>query len=118
MTELEARTICIDIDGVVCDSGPTLDYSGSPPIPGAVEALAELRRAGFVIVLCTARHFNHWQTTVNWLDRHAIAYDQLVFGKPPARWYVDDRAVHFNGDWGVVRMRLMKGREGEPLAAT
>ena len=33
--------------------------------------------------------------------------DQLVFGKPPARFYVDDRAIRFEGDWGVVSQQVL-----------
>lgn len=106
MTELEARTICIDIDHTICQSAGPDTYGTADPIPGAREALTQLREGGWVIVLFTGRHFNHWQVTTDWLKRHEFPYDQLVFGKPPARYYVDDRAVPFEGDWGRVAQVL------------
>src|SRR5262245_12439618 len=105
MTELEARTVCIDLDGTVCRPSPDA-YAQAEPMDGAAEALRELRRLGWVVVLYTARHFNHWKVTMDWLAAHAIEYDQIVFGKPPARYYVDDRAIAFDGEWSSVVRRI------------
>jgi len=104
MTELESRTICIDLDQTLCLKCE--DYAIAEPVPGAQKALATLRKAGWIIVLYTARHFNHWQLTVDWLSRHGFAYDQIVFGKPPARFYIDDRAIAFNGDWEQLCQKI------------
>jgi uncharacterized HAD superfamily protein len=100
MTDLESRTICVDLDHTLCVHDG--DYATAEPISGARQALTSLRKAGWTIVLHTARHFNHWQLTVEWLARYEFEYDQLVFGKPPARFYVDDRAIAFDGDWTQV----------------
>lgn len=112
MTELEARTLCVDIDFTLCISQG--DYAKAVPVPGAREALQQLRRDGWVIVLHTGRHFNHWKTTVEWLAEHNFEYDQIVFGKPPSRFYIDDRAIPFNGDWDkIIELLATVDQEGD-----
>ena len=106
MDPLEARTVCIDIDHTICQSAGPDSYAEATCLPGAQDALRELRRAGWIVVLHTGRHFNHWKTTVDWLSRNDFEYDQLVFGKPPARYYIDDRAIPFDGDWKTVLSSL------------
>ena len=112
MHPLEERTICIDIDHTLCVPAHPQGYDDATSIPGAAEALKELRKNGWIVVLFTGRHFNHWQTTSEWLARHGFEYDQIVFGKPPARLYKDDRAVAFEGDWRAVAERI--GRPESP----
>ncbi|HMB91095.1 MAG TPA: hypothetical protein VKP65_09635 [Rhodothermales bacterium] len=104
--------ICIDLDGVVCQlKKPGQDYADLEPVAGAVEALRTLRAEGHYIILYTARHMKtcagnvgqvlarQGATTLDWLARHQIEYDEIYFGKPYAHLYIDDNALRFNG-WG------------------
>jgi hypothetical protein len=105
MTADEARTVCVDLDFTLC-ACETGSYADAVPVAGAADALSEIRRAGWFVVIYTARHFNHWRITTEWLVTNGFEYDQLVFGKPPARYYIDDRAIRFDGDWSAVTSRL------------
>jgi capsule biosynthesis phosphatase len=100
--------IGIDLDGVICqlrESGQT--YETVKPIPGAIAKLKALRAAGHEIVILTARHMKstgmnvgkvvarQGLTTLRWLDRHGVEFDEIWFGKPHCDVYLDDNAVRF-----------------------
>lgn len=100
--------ICIDLDGVICQlREPGQTYADVAPIPGAVERLQQLRAAGHVVIIHTARHMKTCeanigmvvarigQITLDWLARHKVEYDEIYFGKPWADVYIDDNALRF-----------------------
>lgn len=100
--------LCIDLDGVVCElRKPDQQYPDLAPIPGAVDKLRALKKAGHYIILLTARHMKtcegnvgkviarQGKVTLDWLARHGIEYDELHFGKPHADIYIDDNALRF-----------------------
>lgn len=100
--------ICIDLDGVICrlKNGPE-GYADLLPVPGAVEKLRGLRRAGHYLIILSARHMKTCEgnvgkviarqgaTTLDWLTRHGVEYDEIHFGKPFADVYIDDNALRF-----------------------
>lgn len=115
--------ICIDVDGVICSlRNPDQEYASLHPVPGAVEGMRALHEAGHYLILSTARHMKTCEgnmgmvlrrqglTLLQWLDRHAIPYDEIWFGKPFADVYLDDNAVRFEG-WDRI------GSKGEGLNA-
>src|SRR5688500_2821148 len=129
--------LCIDLDGVVCAlRGPDQTYDELEPLPGAVERLRELRAAGHYVILLTARHMKTCEgnvgrvvarqglTTLQWLERHGVEYDELHFGKPHADVYLDDNAMRFES-WAAIagdgssfptsEEKRAAGRAGAPL---
>jgi uncharacterized HAD superfamily protein len=103
MAGIDDRVIAVDIDGTVATVNA--DYARCEVMPGARESLLELRERGFLIYLHTGRHINNHDVTVKWLADNAIPYDLIVFGKPPARYYIDDRAIAFV-DWESAMSRI------------
>ena len=107
--------ICIDLDGVLCEiRRPGQSYAEVKPLPGAVEKLKELRRAGYEIVIATARHMKSCDhnvgkvvarqglVTLEWLTRNGFEYDEIWFGKPHCDVYIDDNAYRFSS-WDEIR---------------
>ena len=106
MTEIptdEATILAIDLDGTVCTINS--DYSQCEPLPGSLGASKTLQARGFSIYLHTGRHINNARVTQAWLDRFEVPHDLVVFGKPPARIYLDDRGMRFT-NWDDVLEQL------------
>jgi capsule biosynthesis phosphatase len=101
--------IIIDLDGTLC---PVKDknqaYSELVPYPSVVHAIRKWQSQGFKITIHTARNMRTYggnlaainkhtaRMTMDWLDRHQIPYDEILFGKPwpgPGGFYVDDRCI-------------------------
>jgi capsule biosynthesis phosphatase len=103
-------SIVFDLDGTICFPNLTEDdtqrrYADAVPNMAIVKSMRLLRRRGFKIVVCTARRMLTHEGSVldvledvgaithDWLNRHRVPFDELVFGKPHSTtWYVDDKA--------------------------
>ncbi len=105
--------MCIDIDGVIVDSGnctEMCDYEGYPdeylnlkrnkcPLKeGAVESIRSMKDKGYKIILFTSRISAERKVTEKWLKDHNIYYDELVMDKPIGFIYIDDNGYRFK-DW-------------------
>jgi capsule biosynthesis phosphatase len=106
--------ICIDIDGVICKLKRENElYQDLMPIDGSVERITQLRESGHYIILYTARRMKTHNAniakviadigkiTLDWLERHNIPYDEIIFGKPWADVYIDDNAFRFQ-NWEEI----------------
>jgi CMP-N,N'-diacetyllegionaminic acid synthase len=91
------KTFCFDIDGVIAHLTPNNDYSLATPNIEVIERVNRLYAAGHRIVLHTARGFvtgRDWrQETEAQLARWGLQYHALMFGKPAADYYIDDRML-------------------------
>jgi hypothetical protein len=127
------NVLCIDFDGTLFPWEP-LD-GRSPPLPGAVRAVIAFKNAGYRIVIFTSRLSKTWWAAevpyskglplpefaskviefgaaqralvVDRLVRHGIPYDEITAEKIPAEYYIDDRAIAFDGDWAAVRGKVL-----------
>ena len=94
--------ICFDLDNTLCE-GP---YEEAKPIVGVRELLYRLKDEGHTIIIHTARGMSSsngnigrvisrlGKLTLDHLEEWDFPYDELVFGKPAADIYVDDKAVN------------------------
>lgn len=96
-----AKTVMVDLDGVLCTEEAFFDRPLAEPIDGAREAIAKLRAAGYIVVVYTARGWNEKRLTERWLAEHGFEYDGLHMGKPVADYWIDDRAIRFT-DWNAA----------------
>lgn len=112
------RTLCIDIDGVLATTVPADRYHEAEPLHGAIASVNELFDAGHEIVLFTARGS---ATGADWRDlterqmrEWGVRYHRLMFGKPAADYYVDDRAL-LPDELARVSRRLARSRAQERM---
>lgn len=97
------KTVVFDFDGVIhsYESG----WKGSaiipdPPVPGIKEAIAEIRKAGYEVVVVSTRcaTVQGRGAVAAWLLDQGIEVDAVKMEKPPAVVYIDDRAICFDGN--------------------
>jgi capsule biosynthesis phosphatase len=104
---LEPMRICFDLDNTLV-TYPSMpgDYSTVRPITDMITLAQEMKRAGHIIIIYTARRMTTHghnigatirdigRITFDTLEKFEIPYDELIFGKPIADIYIDDRAVN------------------------
>lgn len=103
--------ICFDLDNTLV-TYPVVpnDYSTVKPIVKNINLLRQFKEEGHEIIIYTARrmatHNNNVGkvikdialTTIQKLEELNIEYDELIFGKPLADIYIDDRAINAYSD--------------------
>lgn len=97
------KTIVIDIDDTISFTY-NRDFENSEPNMCVINRINELYDKGWTIILFTARGGKSCKTiqekelkyrtiTENWLSRYNVKYHQLLFGKPNADYYIDDKNI-------------------------
>ncbi len=99
--------ICFDLDNTLV-TYPSIqgDYSSVLPIDKNIKLLRELKNKGHIIIIYTARRMKTHggnigkvmkdiaEVTFENLNKFKIEYDEIVFGKPIADIYIDDRSIN------------------------
>lgn len=87
--------VCCDIDGVIAAKTLDNDYSKAYPMENNIRIVNALYEKGFHIVLFTARGYKtgiDWKKlTVQQMKTWNVCYHELLFGKPDADIYIDDK---------------------------
>ena len=61
---MKLKTICFDIDNVICKTNTTKNYSKSVPIKKNIKVINEAYNNGFNIILYTARYMGRYNGNV------------------------------------------------------
>jgi len=90
--------IVVDFDGTLCEAAWSPDRPDERPIgtikPVNIIKLRELKRAGWDILIYTARPWADAYTLLCWLEDNDVPYDWLRCGKPLGAAYIDDLAIN------------------------
>lgn len=101
---------CFDLDDTICRPRHNAHnshekYAQADPNPEIIERIQIIHKSGHRVIIHTARRMlthkgdlakiekDVGELTRSWLSRHGVPYDQLIFGKPYADYYIDDKAV-------------------------
>ena len=116
-----SKTVVFDFDGVI--HSYTSGWKGAavipdPPVPGIKEAIAEIRAAGYRVVIVSSRcagpgvdgDTEGMLAILRYLNKHEIEVDAIQSTKPPAIVYIDDRAICFDGDPSVLLGKIKNFR--------
>ncbi len=98
----------IDFDDTIHDTKNVSEgHKMGQPTAGAVNAVRYLSRS-YRIIVFTVRGDQPY--IKDWLRHFNIPFDAVTNVKGPAVAYVDDKAVHFDGNWNRVIQEVQSGR--------
>ena len=102
----DTKRFCFDLDNTLVTQPLNAgDYTSCRPIVHMVQYLRTLHVRGHYIIIHTARRMRTHQSnigrvladvgklTIAQLEEYEIPYHELIFGKPYADFYIDDKAV-------------------------
>lgn len=92
-----SKIYCFDIDGVVCDVKKG-DYKNATPKKGRIKKINSLHAKGNTIIFSTSRGKLtgiDWSKLTNYqFKKWKLKHHEIIFGKPYADMYVDDKAIN------------------------
>lgn len=97
------KTYLIDIDGTICTEEKTFERYKAVPDLIAKEVINDLYVRGNTIIFYTARGWEQYEMTLDWLKNNGFYFDTLLMGKPIADVIIDDRACKI--DWNEIKER-------------
>lgn len=108
-------TVAVDFHGTLADGFIDGDHDKpGPPLLGAKEAMEAFKAAGYRTVINSV--WGDREKIRAWLDANSIPCDYVnetpfgndtdTSGKIDADVYVDDRGLHFNGDWDEAKRKV------------
>lgn len=87
---------CFDIDGTIC-TNTNGEYEIAQPLKNRIKIVNDLFHEGNQIIMFTARGST---TNIDWkeltkqqLEDWGVNYHKLIFGKPEADVFIDDKAI-------------------------
>lgn len=118
------KVICVDFDGTLFQWGDI--HEKTPPFQGAVEFMRKLKQQGWEIVIFTSRMSPTWWEAEGFefkkamvtqstfiekrLNDFGIPFDRITAEKVPAEYYIDDKAIEFEGkthSWKEIQRRIL-----------
>ena len=81
----DIKNFIIDIDGTITEDVPNEEPERMvtcKPFPDALKTINKWYDEGHIITFLTARTTEHYQVTIDWLNKHGFKFHGLMVGKP------------------------------------
>ena len=88
-TTVDKKTICFDMDGVICEIDND-DYDLRSPIGRTILEMERHKKAGDIVIIHTGRHILNFEVTKNWLWRHPRPLFPPIVSVPQPRGISED----------------------------
>ena len=117
---MKIKTICFDIDNVICKTNTKRNYSKSIPIKKNIKIINEAYNNGFSIILYTARYMGRCKgditkvkkqikpLTLKQLKNWGVKYHKVYFGKRSFDLFIDDKSLFFKKNWTTSLKKRLK----------
>jgi len=117
---MKFKTICFDVDDVICKTNSKRNYSKSIPIKENIKVINKSYDNGFKIILYTARYMGRCNgnvsevkkkikpLTLKQLKKWGVKYHKIYFGKPSFDLFIDDKSLFFKKTWPKFLQKKLK----------
>ena len=117
---MKFKTICFDVDNVICTTNSKRNYSKSTPIKDNIKVINKSYDNGFKIILYTARYMGRCNgnvsevkkkikpLTLKQLKKWGVKYHKIYFGKPSFDLFIDDKSLFFRKKWPKFLQKKLK----------
>jgi hypothetical protein len=117
---MKIKTICFDIDNVICQTNKKKNYAKSLPIKRNINFINRAYDKGYKIILYTARFMGRCEEnvaevkkkikplTLRQLKKWGVKYHLIYFGKPSFDLFIDDKSLFFKKDWQKYLKKKLK----------
>lgn len=93
---MKIKKYVFDIDGTLCEEGYSQERMFAKPNNKIIKIINKLFAEGNFIMLYTARGWDQYKLTENWLLENKVNFNTLICGKPIYDYWIDDRSLHPN----------------------
>tara|TARA_X000001036_G_scaffold286202_1_gene265889 strand:+ start:150 stop:509 length:360 start_codon:yes stop_codon:yes gene_type:complete len=118
MKNKKIKTICFDLDGVICLTKKN-NYKLSKPVKKNINFINKLYKK-YKIIIFTSRFMGRnndvqkkaikqgYKFTSNQLKKWKLNYTKLILGKPSYDIYIDDKNLEFKYNWRTNLEKKLK----------
>lgn len=104
------KTICFDLDNVICKTNNENDYYKSKPNKRAINKINKLNKK-YIIIIFTARGMGRFNGNIEKVKKNlypltkrqlkiwGVRYKKLIMGKPSYDFIVDDKSYNYDNKW-------------------